>query len=55
VTGYELPDIGIAHYDSDEHYEDEEEPDDLGPMGTAKVARGRSVHVPTGERRVVDT
>ena len=23
VTGYELPDIGIAHYDSDEDYDDE--------------------------------
>jgi hypothetical protein len=23
VTGYELPDIGIAHYDSDEDYDDD--------------------------------
>jgi len=25
VAGYELPDIGIAHYDSDEDYDDEGE------------------------------
>jgi hypothetical protein len=30
----------------------EQEPD-LGPMGTAKVARGRTVHVPTGVKHVV--